>query len=74
VEIFSEKLDMNLKVIIVDGPYVGQVLFWESLLNKSCMQLKDIILGGDLNFSLGAVEIWGPKALSDPLGIFSLLS
>jgi len=38
------------------------------------MQLKDIILGGDLNFSLGAVEIWGPKALSDPLGIFSLLS
>lgn len=25
-----------------------------------------IILGGDLNFSLGDVEVWGPRARGDP--------
>jgi hypothetical protein len=29
-----------------------------------------IILGGDLNFSLGEVESWGPRARPDPLTYF----
>jgi hypothetical protein len=26
-----------------------------------------VILGGDLNFSLGAIEVWGPREISDSL-------
>jgi len=33
-----------------------------------------IILGGDLKLSLGAAEVWGPKAIPDPLGDFFIRS
>jgi len=45
-------------------------IYWESLLQKSCLKNSLAVLGGDLNFSLGAMEIWGPTAQVDPLTEF----
>jgi hypothetical protein len=44
--------------------------FWENLLRKSFLDADNIILGGDLNFTIGASEVWGPNASVDPLGGF----
>jgi len=34
------------------------------------MQFENLIIGGDLNFSLGIVESWGHRAQSDVLTSF----
>jgi hypothetical protein len=44
--------------------------FWESLLQKKFFQNEALILGGDLNFSLGATKVWGPRERYDPLSDF----
>ena len=31
------------------------------------MEGEAIILGGNLNFSMGDIEIWGQKLITDPL-------
>jgi hypothetical protein len=67
VNVCSEDLGMELLVINFYGPYQDQALFWESLLNKSFMNFESLILGGDLNFSVGVIEVWGPKPRIDPL-------
>ena len=35
-----------------------------------CLKCEKLILGGDLNFSMGLSEIWGTRALMDSLSNF----
>jgi hypothetical protein len=44
-----------------------QGTFWDTLFNKSFLKGQQVILGGDLNFSLGLSEVWGAHARADPL-------
>jgi hypothetical protein len=37
------------------------------MLNNPLIKIDHVILMGDLNFTLGACEIWGPVAKMDPL-------
>ena len=46
--------------------------FWNDLLSKSIMGSHNMVLGGDLNFSIGSTEAWGPAAREDPLSDFFL--
>ena len=34
------------------------------------MENTNLIIGGDLNFSIGQAETWGPNARADPLSYF----
>jgi hypothetical protein len=54
VRVLSEDLGMEFTIINVYGPNLDHVPFWESLLSKDFMQGNDLILGGDLNFSMGS--------------------
>jgi hypothetical protein len=74
LEICSADLRMVLIVINVYGPYLERMPFWDSLVRKTFMICDSIILGGDLNFSLGAAEVWEPKARANPLSTISLIS
>lgn len=67
VDLFS--LEMNSEFILVNiyGPYQNREEFWNHLLSLSLLSHEQIIVGGDLNLSLGASEILGPKASPDPL-------
>ena len=67
VEVCSEELGMSLLVINVYGPYINRVPFWDSLLLNPLVSGDSVVLGGDLNFSLGHSEVWGPHAQADSL-------
>ena len=62
--------EIEFTLVNVYGPYSDRESFWHSLLSCSLMAVPHIILGGDLNFSLGIAESWGPQAIPDPLAEF----
>jgi hypothetical protein len=69
-----EGVGLEFRVLNVYGLYVVRAPFWETLLKKQLLKVENLILGGDLNFSLGEAEFWGPTAHPDPQsGIFSHL-
>jgi len=51
------------------GPYQNRIPFWENIFSNDCFK-GPVIIGGDLNFSLGPSEIWGPQARVDTLTDF----
>jgi hypothetical protein len=67
IDIFVEGLGKEFKILNVYGPYLDRLPFWETLLKLKLLKAKNLILGGDLNFSLGEAETWGPTARPDPL-------
>lgn len=46
--------------------------FWNKLFSKSLLNFSKLLVGGDLNVSLGLFEPWGPDAQLDPLADFFL--
>jgi len=69
-DIISSNFNLPLRVINVYGPFHNRKIFWERLLDSNFIQSKNLILGGDLNFSLGLAESWGNKAQTDPVTAF----
>lgn len=58
-------------VLNIYGLLHDKLPFWEFVSQKSCLSKDNIIIGGDLNLSLGAAERWGPRAQDDPNMNFS---
>jgi len=50
---FSTELGTDIRLINVYGPCHHREDLWEHLLASNILQLDNIIMGGDLNFSLG---------------------
>lgn len=65
--IFSSDLGMDLKIVNIYGPCHHREAFWNHFLNLSIINPDNIILGGDLNFSIVYGEYWGINAQVDPL-------
>jgi len=59
-------------VINIYEPHRDRQLYWNSITDDDWLKQKDFILGGDLNFSLGVPEVWGPRAAPNPLNDFFL--
>eukprot|EP00253_Pinus_taeda_P014508 PITA_14508 len=72
MEVLSPDFPIPLTIVNVYGPCQSRVSFWDDLLSKSVMNNPMMILGGDLNFSLGRNEAWGPSAREDPFAEFFL--
>lgn len=53
ISISVPELEEVFQILNIYGPYQNRVLFWDNLLNKSFMKGSSVIIGGDLNFSLG---------------------
>jgi exonuclease III len=51
-------------------PFVEKKNFWEPFFAKEVMNSQNLIVGGDLNFTLSQNEVWGISARTDPLGPF----
>ena len=67
VSLFSIELNMDLCFVNIYGPYVERERFWINILDLDCLKCEKLILGGDLNYSLGLSEIWGARERLDIL-------
>jgi hypothetical protein len=56
-DFFSREVNLSFSVLNLYGPYQSRLQFWEDLFRKSLCCNPDLIVGGDLNFSLGEAEI-----------------
>jgi len=54
IYIFVEGLGKEFRILNVYCPYLDKTPFWESLLRLKILKDENFILGGGLNFSLGA--------------------
>ena len=68
--ITSSDIDIPLTIINIYGPCHNREIYWENLLQADFMQFENLIIGGDLNFSLGLAESWGHRAQTDSLSGF----
>ena len=57
VLLFSIELKMNFCILNLYGPYVDRESFWSNLVSLDCFKSSALIMGQDLNFSMGYSEI-----------------
>ena len=57
-------------VINCYGPYVHRTSYWNRLVSSGLLGLPNLILAGDLIFTLSSAEVWGLKARLDPLALY----
>ena len=67
---FWEEGNLSLNILNIYGPYNNIVAFWEALQTSPLLRSENVVIGGDLHFTLGAHEIWGPRARVDLLANF----
>ena len=67
VRLYSIELKLDFCFVNVYGPYVNRESFWNNLFSLECLSCNNLILGGDLNYSVGFSEIWGTKSKVDSL-------
>lgn len=70
MEVISPDLSLPISIVNIYGPCQGRETFWDELLSKPLMKSSLAIVGGDLNFSIGRAESWGPSAREDTLSDF----
>jgi len=61
---FSPSHNLSFLLLNTYGPYSDRKTLWDILFFSTS---RNVILEGDLNFTLGYFEIWGPFAFRDPL-------
>eukprot|EP00253_Pinus_taeda_P018287 PITA_18287 len=70
MEVLSPDFTFPITLVNIYGPCQGRESFWEELMTKTVMKSPLMIMGGDLNFSLGRAQAWGPSVREDPLSDF----
>jgi hypothetical protein len=65
-------LELNLSITLLNvyGPCVDIKYFWEKVAVRGHLDHQNLILVGDLNFTVDVGEAWGEKAHLDPLSTF----
>jgi hypothetical protein len=61
MEFWDPLLKFSFKVINLYRPYSERISFWDSLAHSGVFLGDNVVLGGDLNFTVSSKEIWGGK-------------
>ena len=67
--IFNGLLE-TFTVINCYGPYVQRTTYWNNLVFGGLLGMPNLLLAGNLNFTLSFAEVWGFKARLDPSASF----
>ena len=51
----------EINIINIYGPYNHKVIFWDRVIAEGTLDLLNLIIAGELNFTWSACEIWGVK-------------
>eukprot|EP00253_Pinus_taeda_P003005 PITA_03005 len=70
MDLFSAELGLTLRIISVYGPCQRREDIWQQFLGSNLTSVDQLIIGGDLNFSIGYGESWGSLAQIDPSSNF----
>ena len=70
ITVLSSKLEDPLNFVNIYGPYQNRGPYWDKIFSKSFLKDQQVILGGDLKFSLYFSEVWATHVKEDPLTIF----
>jgi exonuclease III len=70
LEVLVEGLGMTLNLLNIYGPNTDRIHFWNTLFKKDLLREENLIIVGDLNFSLGEAESWGSSTHLDPQDSF----
>ena len=62
IEVFSKGVNKSFKVLNVYGPYEEKRCFWDRIFNSSMIQGSNLIIVGELNFTLNS----GDSAQMEP--------
>jgi len=73
-KVFSLELDWSFFFLNLYGTYEGKEHFWYRLFGLQCLHMDNLIIGGDLNFTIRNEHIWGSLACEDKLAHFLLIS
>jgi hypothetical protein len=69
IEVFCLELNHSFSALNIYGLYEGKKFSWSKLFGLQCLRLDELIIGGDLNFTVSE-EIWGYVAREDKLASF----
>eukprot|EP00253_Pinus_taeda_P014598 PITA_14598 len=72
MDLFSADLGMDLRIVNIYAPCSQREAFWQHILQLPLLNEDHVIIGGDLNFSLGFRESWGANAQIDPISNFMI--
>lgn len=61
---------VRIQLINLYVPYNGCQAFWNNFAESMILSIPYLILSGDLYLSLGQSEVWGHRAIVDPLSGF----
>ena len=57
IDVYSRDTDRVYFMINIYGPYQDRLPFWDRIFSMSWWNFPNLIVGGDLNFSLGEAKI-----------------
>ena len=63
-------LDSVFSIVNCYGPYANKTSFWDSVVSGGIFNFPNLILAGDLNFTISDLEIWGDRARLDHLALY----
>jgi hypothetical protein len=67
IELEFPDMSFSFRVINLYDRYSEKKYFWEGLFESQILSSSNIILGGDLNFTLSLHEFWGAHPHRDPM-------
>jgi hypothetical protein len=65
ISLKHKKSDFVFFVVNIYGSYSDHISFWEELSNAGTFFIPNLVIGGDLNFTLSLREVWGSNPRED---------
>jgi len=59
VDVYSVELGTPFRIVNIYGPFLNHPAFWDHVLDSKQFSTGNLIVGGDLNFSIGFIKSWG---------------